>query len=115
MEISEIKQKLTLAHVLHHYGLKPDKSLRLNCPFHDDKTPSLQVYYKTHTAYCFSANCQTHGKSLDTIDFIMYMEKSTKHEALNKAKELITGVMPNKTEQLCRETILQNMFTYFKN
>jgi DNA primase len=48
MEIGEIKQQLTLAEVLKHYGLKPDKSLRLHCPFHEDKTPSLQIYYKTH-------------------------------------------------------------------
>ncbi len=46
MEISDIKQQLTLSQVLDHYGLKPDKHLRLNCPFHPDKTPSLQVYYK---------------------------------------------------------------------
>lgn len=51
MEIEEIKSKLSLAKVLQHNGLKPDKNLRLNCPFHEDKTPSLQVYYKTHTAY----------------------------------------------------------------
>jgi DNA primase len=72
MEIHEIKAKLTLKEVLSHYGLKPDKHLRLNCPFHDDKTPSLQVYYKTHTCYCFSSNCPTHGKSMDVIDFILH-------------------------------------------
>ena len=47
MDIQEIKNKLTLSTVLHHYHLKPDKNLRLNCPFYEDKTPSLQVYYKT--------------------------------------------------------------------
>ncbi len=82
MEINEIKQRLTLSQVLKYYHLKPDKQLRLNCPFHDDKTPSLQVYYKTHTAYCFSSNCSTHGKSLDVIDFIMRYEKITKHQAI---------------------------------
>jgi len=71
MEIQEIKSKLTLAQVLQHYGLKPDKNGRLSCPFHEDKTPSLQVYYKTHTVYCFSSNCKTHGKSMDVIDFVM--------------------------------------------
>jgi len=50
MEIQEIKQKLTMAMVLHYYGLKTDKQSRLNCPFHEDKTPSFQVYYKTQTA-----------------------------------------------------------------
>ena len=29
MEITEIKSKLTLAQVLQHYSLKPDKNLRL--------------------------------------------------------------------------------------
>ena len=76
MDISEIKRRLTLSTVTHHCNLKPDKNLRLNCPFHEDKSPSLQVYYKTHTAYCFSSNCKTHGKSLDVIDFIMYKENS---------------------------------------
>jgi hypothetical protein len=40
MEIQEIKAKLTLATVLSYYSLKPDKNLRLNCPFHEDKTRS---------------------------------------------------------------------------
>ncbi len=51
MTIDEIKQQLTLANVLGYYNLKPDKNLRLNCPFHEDKTPSLQVYYKTHPVW----------------------------------------------------------------
>jgi len=113
MEIPEIKQKLTLATVLQHYGLKPDRNLRLHCPFHDDKTPSMQVYYKTHTAYCFSSNCKTHGKSLDVIDFVMYKENCTKHEALKKCGELITGAVQPQTQS--RKSFLQNMFTYFKN
>ncbi|WP_341836406.1 CHC2 zinc finger domain-containing protein [Chitinophaga pollutisoli] len=64
MEISEIKQSLTLAQALSHYGLKPDKHARLHCPFHGDKTPSLQVYYKAQSCYCFSLNCKTYGKAL---------------------------------------------------
>jgi DNA primase len=118
MEITDIKQRLTLSRVLHYYNLKPDKQLRLNCPFHDDKTPSLQVYYKTHTAYCFSSNCKTHGKSLDVIDFIMYMENISKHEAILKAQSLITGESnqakpPIQQDQ--RTVFLTQMFTYFKN
>ena len=74
MDISEIKRRLTLSQVLHYYGLKPDKNLRLLCPFHEDRKPSMQVYYKTHTAYCFSSNCPTHGHSLDVVDFVMHKE-----------------------------------------
>ena len=112
MEINEIKQQLTLAEVLKHYGLKPDKSLRLHCPFHEDKTPSLQIYYKTHTAYCFSSNCKTHGKSLDVIDFIMHKENISKHEAIKQAETLIGG---SDQQAISKEAFLSNMFTYFKN
>lgn len=117
MEIQEIKQHLTLAQVLSHYNLKPDKHLRLSCPFHEDKTPSMQVYYKTHTAYCFSSNCPTHGKSLDVIDFIMHREKCTKHEAILKAQQMINGQIPEKpkSEKPDKSATLNKMFTYFKN
>jgi DNA primase len=116
MEIAEIKAGLPLARVLQHYGLKPDKHLRLHCPFHDDSTPSLQVYYKTHTAYCFSSNCKTHGQSMDVIDFVMHKESCTKHEALEKCKQLIGGVVtPLPAEQLTRTAVLTRMFMYFKN
>ncbi len=119
MEINELKAQLTLARVLQHYGLKPDKHMRLLCPFHDDKTPSLQVYYKTHTAYCFSSGCKTHGHAMDVIDFVMYKENCSKHEAIEKCKSLIGepngSVQPPNAESLTRTAILTKMFIYFKN
>ncbi len=119
MEISEIKQKLTMAQMLHYYGLKTDKNNRLNCPFHDDKTPSFQVYYKTQTAYCFSSSCKTHGKSMDVIDFVMHKENCTKAEAINKCKEILGYQKPNSKERyqpdLSKSQFLANMFQYFKN
>lgn len=78
MDISAIRQGLSITAVLAHYGLRTDKNQRLNCPFHNDKTPSMQVYEKTGTVYCFSSNCKTHGKAIDVIDFILYKESSTK-------------------------------------
>jgi DNA primase len=113
MEIAEIKTQLSLAHVLDHYGLKPDKHGKMNCPFHEDKTPSFQVYWKTHTCYCFSSNCPTNGKSLDVIDFIMHKEKTDKHNAILKAQTLIAN--PEAQATVSREAFLTSMFTYFKN
>jgi len=113
MEIAEIKTQLSLAHVLDHYGLKPDKHGKMNCPFHEDKTPSFQVYWKTHTCYCFSSNCPTNGKSLDVIDFIMHKEKTDKHNAILKAQTLIAN--PETQAMVSREAFLTSMFTYFKN
>lgn len=86
MEVREIKQRLAIAQVLQHYGLQPDKHNRLLCPFHADKTPSLQVYPKTNTYCCFSSNCS--AGTGDVIQFIQLKENCTKREALLKATEL---------------------------
>lgn len=131
MEIQEIKERLSILTVLQYYGLKPDKNNRLRCPFHNDKTPSMQVYPETNTVYCFSSNCKTHGKSLDVIDFIMYKEASTgsaysKHQAIQKAKELLNHIeiKPIKKEEQKMEQagkpeinteILSKIFNYFRN
>ena len=96
MEISQIKAQLKLESVLNHYGLSPDRSQRLNCPWHPDKTPSLQIYPKTNTWTCFSSNCE--AGTGDQIDFIMKLEKITKHEAINKAKTLLGETIIEKTE-----------------
>lgn len=102
MEIQEIKQRLPINTVLKHYGLQCDRNHRLRCPFHDDKTPSMQVYPKTGTWTCFSSNC-TAGSG-DQVDFIMQKEGISKHEAILKAKEL-AGHMNPSTQQLKALTI----------
>lgn len=94
MEIAEIKQQLSIAQVLAHYNLKSNQSDMLCCPFHNDKTPSLQIYPATNTYNCFSSNC-TAGNG-DVIDFIMRMEKGTKREAILKAQELIGHPIEHK-------------------
>ena len=135
MEIPDIKSRLPLKDVLNYYGLKPDKHLRLHCPFHPDKTPSLQLYYKTNTCYCFSSNCPTHGRSLDVIDFIMLMEQKSrlnaghkegldKHQAILKAQSLMGGngaggetTSPPSTspaDALSRRAVLMKVFATFK-
>ena len=94
MEIQEIKTLLSITQVLAHYQLKPDKNQRQCCPFHEDSTPSLQVYEATNTCYCFSSNCKTHGRAIDQIDFILYMEGCSKHEAILKAQNLLAEPLP---------------------
>ena len=87
MELKDIKQQLSIGQVLQHYGLKPDRNNRLLCPFHNDKTPSLQIYPSTNTYCCFSSNCNAaHG---DAIQFIQLKENCTKHEAILKAGSMI--------------------------
>lgn len=89
MEINEIKVQLSILTVLAHYDHKPNRNKMLCCPFHEDKTPSMQVYPETNTVFCFSSNCKLHGKAIDQIDFIKHSENCTKHEAILKAKAMI--------------------------
>jgi DNA primase len=89
MELKDIKQQLSINRVLSHYSLKPDKNNRLLCPFHPDKTPSLQIYPTTNTYCCFSSNCN--AGTGDTIQFIELKENCNKHEALVKAASLLNG------------------------
>lgn len=80
--------------------------------------PSLQLYYKTQTAFCFSSNYTTPGKAIDVIDCIMYYEKCTKHEAIKKAEQIIspTAETIKPVQQSNYMPIfLEMMFTYFKN
>jgi DNA primase len=95
MEIAEIKTQLTIGQVLDHYNLNADKNSMLCCPFHNDKTPSLQIYPETNTFCCFSSNCN--AGTGDVIEFIRLMEKSSKHEAILKAKSLLGH--PDKSGQ----------------
>jgi DNA primase len=74
----------------------------------------MQVYPETNTCFCFSTNCPTHGKSLDVIDFIMYMEKTTKHQAILKAKSFLSNEN-NSPQELSRSAVLTRLFTYFRN
>ena len=91
MKIPDIKRNLSIATVLGHYGLQPDKNNRLTCPWHPDKTPSLQIYPKTNTWTCFSTNCD--AGSGDVIDFVMKYENISKYEAIQKATALAGDTM----------------------
>ena len=101
MEITEIKQQLTIGQVLTHYNLKPNRNNQLHCPWHNDKTPSLQIFPKTNSWTCFSSNCN--AGSGDAIEFIERMEGQGKHQAIIKAKELLGMLIEVKSRPLSGE------------
>ena len=83
MEIQDIKTQLTLTQVLENYSLKPKNNM-LNCPFHEDKTASLQVnlekdFYKCHAC----------GAKGDQIQFVQDFDKLSKREAILKCVSMI--------------------------
>ncbi len=97
MEITHIKTNLSLSQVLENYGLKPKKNM-LRCPFHEDKTASLQVnlensYYKCHA-------CDKKG---DVIQFVQDYEKCNKREAILKC----IAILGNQNTEILNEKIFE--------
>ena len=88
MEISEIKQRLSIETVLAHYSLQADRNGMIRCPFHAEDKASLKIYPETGSFHCFGC-----GKNGDGIQFIELYEKCAKHEAILKAQRLI-GLLP---------------------
>ncbi|MCA6437452.1 MAG: toprim domain-containing protein [Bacteroidetes bacterium] len=125
MTIEEIKSSLTIMDVVMQYGLLPDRQGKLCCPFHEDKTPSFQIYSKTNTWHCFSGNCN--AGSGDVIDFVMKKDSSNKYQAIMKCKEIIQQLHPEALptvhhqvnspviDKQDKANTLEKIFTYFKN
>ena len=116
MTIQEIKQKLSIVAVLEHYGITHIRNKQINCPFHPDKTPSMQVYEDKGLVYCHSSNCKNGGKHLDQIEIIQQKEGCNKHEAIKKAEIMINGelLMVNEKpvkSRLIEEINYQEIFT----
>ena len=125
MTIEEIKSTLTIMDVVMQYGLLPDRQGKLCCPFHEDKTPSFQIYSKTNTWHCFSGNCN--AGSGDVIDFVMKKDISNKYQAIMKCKAIIAQLHPEALptvhhqvnspviDKQDKANTLEKIFTYFKN
>lgn len=69
MTSEEIKSSVKLMDLLSEYGIKPDRKGFICCPFHNEKTPSMKIYPKSNTYYCFGC-----GASGDVFKFIQNME-----------------------------------------
>ena len=91
MDLRTLKTRLPLAHVLSARGLTPDRNGMVRCPFHDDRTASMQV--SGETVYCHATGCERHGQRMDVIDFVMHLEGLTKHAAIVRCKGLAGAAM----------------------
>ena len=87
MEIHELKNKLEITQVAQELGIEINKDGKACCPFHDDKTPSLQFSKEKQIATCFSSRCDA-----GTMDVIKLTEKklnSSTHEALKYLSDFV--------------------------
>lgn len=74
MNSDEIKSTYSMRDILGRYGLQPNRSGFICCPFHKEKTASMKIYQDSY--YCFG--CGAHG---DIFDFVGKMENITFREA----------------------------------
>jgi DNA primase len=113
MEITFIKQHLSLKQVLEYYLLKPNKNNMVNCPFHDDKTASMQVNLEKNFYKCHAC-----GKKGDQIQLVQDYGKLTKHEALLKCAQMIESTNPtaeiNEKPKIKENINYQEIFTNLK-
>ena len=80
VSFEEVKSQVSIRDVLAHYALmqgivekasKHGVELRLRCPFHEDKTPSLSINAETGKFHCFGC----HAKGGDIFDFVVAKEE----------------------------------------
>ena len=87
MSIQELKERLSILQVLSHFHVPLNRNNLILCPFHDDKTPSLQIYPKTNSYCCFSTKC-----TAGTGDQLQLLEKllgKSKAEAILLGKQMV--------------------------
>jgi DNA primase len=102
MDIKELKERITILEVADRLQITVDKQGKALCPFHDDKTPSLQFSKEKNICTCFSSKCNA-----GTMDIIGLTEKKLKlntHEAIMQLKEWITRKCAIKWQWLCEIT-----------
>lgn len=75
MTREEIKENTTMIDVLERYGIHPNRSGFIRCPFHEgDRQASLKVYKKDF-------NCFACGANGDIFTFVQLMEQVSFKEA----------------------------------
>jgi DNA primase len=84
-EVEQLKQRITIEDLISRYVTlrRRGQSYVAQCPFHQDRNPSLVVYPQSETFYCFG--CEAHG---DALSFLMRIENLSFPEALKVFREL---------------------------
>ncbi|HEY7419160.1 MAG TPA: CHC2 zinc finger domain-containing protein [Ktedonobacteraceae bacterium] len=97
--IAEIKARLRIEKVIRERGIalqttyQGSKRLTGNCPFHQEETPSFNVYIGTQRFQCFG--CGAHG---DVIDFVERFDQCSRQEAMKRLSE-VSHVLPVPRQQ----------------
>ncbi len=68
MDLQQLKSSVNIIDIAHELGLQLDRNKKCLCPFHKEKTASLQFSEEKQIATCFSANCD--AGTMDVIDLV---------------------------------------------
>jgi DNA primase len=85
MEIQDLKTRFTILDIADRLQITVDKQGKALCPFHDDKTPSLQFSKEKNICTCFSSKCD--AGSMDIIGLTEKKLMLNTHEAIMQLKE----------------------------
>ena len=86
MTIPELKQQIDILEVGEQLGIPINKgSKKAHCPFHPDKTPSLQFSKAKQIATCFSGNCN--AGTMDAITLVERKLNVNTHQACEWLKD----------------------------
>ena len=92
MEIQDLKNHLDITTVAEQLGIVVDgRTKRAKCPFHADKTPSLQFSKEKQICTCFSSNCD--AGTMDVLALVERKQGLNTHEAIKELEK-----MANTTE-----------------
>lgn len=79
---TEIKQAVTMRQICERYGFQVNRANKACCPFHADRTPSMQVYDGERGYWCYVCN-----RGGDVIDFTMRYFNLTFFGAITRINE----------------------------
>ena len=99
-----VKQAVTTRQVAEAYGLRVNRTGKTNCPFHDDRTPSMKVDKRFH---CFG--CGADGDVIDFTEKLYGLDAKSAAEKLaadfqipyekSKRKEMVKRTVREKSEE----------------
>ncbi len=117
MDIQAIKGNTNIFQVAEELGIQIDKhTKRACCPFHNDKTPSLQFSESKQIATCFSSKCS--AGTMDVIELVKRKNNWDLSQTLNFLEDK-TGSVKLETQKTIiseeeRILLLTQLFEFFE-
>lgn len=106
----EIKSRVTMRDICERYGIPVDRTGKVVCVFHADKTPSMKIYPGDRGFHCFGC-----GASGTSIDFVMMYFSLSYKEAIRKINddfnlglELDKKLSETERERLSQNALIRN-------